>query len=313
MEGIEVQASGRKFVFTRPQGITSKRLFPETCGTKQVTGLAVPAVRFITHFIVQIDTQLPRNTKTAALMVSLMFSAFLTATVLMMPDCQWLSWISFLPLFVVVRSLRAPAAVLAGGFWGGCLYLFATRCLTFDVEGLAPAIVPSAWLLVLLIAIPAVYVGLAARLTRAIGFKLLMLALGWTLVEVVLLVNHPNAHELRDLTQAVLQYQPDSSALLSHCGLHHDLLAGSQGVGQPLHLVAHLLGYIFVAFLIGCANASLVSLMCRTHFSFPPTMLLLGSSNAVGWLPSQVSVALQFWILRQTPPRAPPIPNDLCT
>ncbi|MFQ5461126.1 MAG: hypothetical protein ACE5E5_00700 [Phycisphaerae bacterium] len=132
----------------------------------------------------------------------LVLSALLTTAALRVPDQHWLAWISFLPLFAVVRWLRPSVAVLAGGLWGACLYLFCSAGLTPAVDTAGPAIAlsydaqvgvhalagPSAWLLALLILIPAVYVGLAARPTRAIGFKLLTLALGWTLIEVVVAV-----------------------------------------------------------------------------------------------------------------------------
>ena len=124
--------------------------------------------------------KLPPSVKAAALIASLVLSALLTTVALRSPDYHWLAWISFLPLFVAVRWLRPATAALAGGLWGACLYLVSTAGPTPAVEALAPAIDPtapaigpSAWLLALLMVIPAVYVGLAAGRARAIGFKLL--------------------------------------------------------------------------------------------------------------------------------------------
>ncbi len=245
--------------------------------------LAGPAGRSITKAVIQVGSALLRSPKTAALGVSLVLSALLTAAALRLPDQHWLAWISFLPLFVVVRSLRPPAAVLAGGFWGGCLYLFCTAGPTPAAEAMAPAVGPSAWLLALLIVIPAVYVGLAARPARAIGFKLLTLALGWTLIEVVL-------------------------HLRNHFGPHEGLLTGSQGEGPHLHWLARLLGYVSTAFLVACVNASLVSILSGARLSFPAYRSLAGSPSGGGWLPSQVVLAVQSCTLHQANPRAPPIP-----
>jgi apolipoprotein N-acyltransferase len=214
--------------------------------------------------------------------VSLVFSALLTAAALRSPDHHWLAWISFLPLFAVVRSLRPPAATLAGGLWGGCLYLLCTAGPTPAVDTVAPAIGPSAWLLALLIVIPAVYVGLAARPARAIGFNLLTLALGWTLLEVVLHLYSPS--------------RP-----------HEGLLTGSEAEAPQFHWLARLLGYVVAAFLVACANASLVGILSGARLSFPACRSWAGSPIAGACAPSQVSSAIQSWTLRQAHPRAPPV------
>jgi len=209
---------------------------------------------------------------------------------LLAPEHHWLGWISFLPLFVAVRWLRPATAALAGGVWGASLYLFTTALPTPAVEAIAPAIdltvlaiSPSAWLLALLTVIPAVYVGLAARPARAIGFKLLTLALGWTLIEVVLHLYHPSAPQ-------------------------EGLLTASQGESPQLHWLARLLGYVATAFLVACANASLVGFVSAARLSFPACRSLAGLPNAGARLPSQVVRAIQSWTLRQAYPRGPPIP-----
>ena len=143
---------------------------------------------------------LPRSVKAGALGVSVVLSAALTAVVLRSPDHHWLAWISFVPLFVAVRWLRAPEAALVGGLWGACLGLF-------SAGGPMPVIALSAWLLALLIVIPAVYVGLAARPARAIGFNLLTLALGWTLVETVVAASSANVPEPRVSARADVPYE----------------------------------------------------------------------------------------------------------
>ena len=221
-----------------------------------------------------------RGGKAAALIVALVFSALLTAVALRSPDYHGLAWISFLPLFVVVRWLRPAPALLVGGLWGACLYLFIT-------VGPAPAgavvrIAPSACLLALLIVIPAVYVGLAARPARALGFKLLTLALGWILVEVVLHLHDPS-------------------------GLHEGLLTGSPDEGLHLHWLARLVGYVCTALIVACVNTSLVGILSRVRLSFPSCRSLAGSLNVMGRLAGQVVQRIQSWTLRQAHPRAPPV------
>lgn len=276
-------------MFTWPQGITLKNLSRDACRTDRATQRAGSVSRSITKAVFRTGAKLLRSPKTVALAVSLVLSALFTAIALLLPDYHWLAWFSFLPLFVVVRSLRPLAATLAGGFWGGCLYLFCTAAPGTSVNSIAPDIglgVPgvstSGWLLGLLIVIPAVYVGLAARPTRAIGYKFLTLALGWTLIEVVL-------------------------HLYNSTSPHQGLLTGSQTEGPQLYWLARLLSYVCTAFLLACANASLVGMLSRARFSFPPSILLPESPNAVGWHPSQVFLAIQSWTLRQADPRAPPI------
>ena len=126
---------------------------------------------------------LRRYVKSAALVLSLALSAYLISVAFRAPDFRWLGWIGFLPLFVAMRMLQPRLAALAGGLWGFCLYVFLTAGQPAEVDAFHSAIVPTGWLLVLSIVIPLVYVGLAAGLTRAIACKLLILALGWTLIE----------------------------------------------------------------------------------------------------------------------------------
>jgi len=190
-------------------------------------------------------------------------------------------------------------ASLAGGVWGGCLYVFclagqtpAIDTLAFTIDPTASAVGLSAWLLTLLILIPAAYIGLAARLARGrtgtlpaspkIGPNILLLALGWTLVEAVL-----HFHNL--------------------FGPREGLLTGAQGDAANLHWLARLLGYVCMAFLVACVNASLVGILSRARLSFPACRSLAGSSNTVGRLASRVVLPIQFWTLRQAYPRGPPL------
>ncbi len=219
-------------------------------------------------------SKLPSSVKATALVVALVLSAALTATALRTTSHHWLGWISFLPVFMAVRWLRPVYAAMAGGLWGACLYVF---CLA----GPAPAIDPSLLSLALLIVIPGVYAGLGAMPTRPIGFNLLVLALGWTLIEAIL---------LRPLS------------------LQQALMAATRGEDAHLHWIACLLGYVSAAFLVGCVNASLVGLLGNARLRLPSSRSLPGSPNLVGRLASQVILAIQSWTLRQAQARAPPIP-----
>ena len=134
----------------------------------------------------------------------------------------------------------------------------------------------------MLILIPAVYVGLAARPARAIAFKLLTLALGWTLIEAVCHLHNPS-------------------------GPHEGLLTGSQGVSSDLHWLGRLLGYVCTAFLVACVNASLIGMLSRARLLLPACRSLARSPNVVRQLLSQAVLAIQSWTLRQTYPRGPPI------
>jgi len=227
-------------------------------------------------------SRLPRSIKATSLSTSLVLSALATNTALRSPDCHWLAWFSFLPLFVAVRSLRPLLAALAGGMWGACLYVCASIVVHPAAGILAPAISASAWLPALLIVIPAVYVGLAARPARAVGFKLLTLALGWTLFEVVLHLYNPSSPR-------------------------EGLLTGSQGECLRLHWLARLLGYVATAFLVAFANASLLGMVSGSRLSLPACQSLTGRPNFVGWHPLRVLFAIQSRALHTANPRAPPI------
>ncbi len=211
-------------------------------------------------------------TKAVVLASSLIGTALLMALALTSPDYSSLAWISLLPLFWAIRSQGPTTAAFSGALWGISLYFFST-------VGAAPAVAPTFFSLVLLATVPALYAGLGSLLTRAIGFNPLMLACGWILVEVAL-------KPLR---------------------LHQGLLAGSLGDTAQLHWLARLLGYVFVALIVACANASLVSILSGTRLSFPACRSLAGSPNVVRRLASQSVLAIQPWTLRQVQARASPI------
>ena len=89
---------------------------------------------------------------------------------------------------------------------------------------------------------------------------------------------------------------------------YEGLLTDSQGEGPQLHRLARLLGYVCTAFLVACANASLVRILSGARQSFPAYRSLAGSPNTGVWFPSQVVLVIPSSTLRQAHPRAPPIP-----
>ncbi len=278
------------FVFAWPQAISNKGPSQEAHRGRLAARLAASACQNTISRFIRIELWLLLTPKAVALVVSLFFSALLTAAALRLTDQQWLSWISFLPLFVVVRSLRPSVAALAGGFWGGCLYLCCFAGMARGVETIGGAVgltapataqLGPAWLLALLTVIPAIYVGLASRSARPLGLRLLILALGWTLIEVVLHLH--NAFAPQD-----------------------GLLTGSHGESQHFHWFVRLLGMVVTAFLVACVNASLLGIVSAARLSFPTSRSLTGSLSAVGRLLSHVVLAIQSWKLCQAHPRAPP-------
>ena len=254
----------------------------------------------------------------------------------------------------------APAAP-AGGLWGACLYVFCIAGPTPAVEALSPAIDatahaiglsacvhaqagPSECLLALLIAIPAVYIALAARLALVPeGHS--KIAQRFIAANVVLAddpspvgtdeCRPPVQSSLRDRDPLRPQHpgdRPRRAGLLTcplrgtfpnvadanpnqHCpdtfsacsGWQQALLTGSQAEGPHLPWLAPLFGYVSPAFLVPWANGSAVGILSGTRLSFPAHRSLPRSANARARPPSQAVLAIQSWPPRQAQARAPPM------
>ena len=84
------------------------------------------------------------------------------------------------------------------------------------------------------------------------------------------------------------------------------LLVASQRNAADCYRFARLLGYVSTAFLMACANASLVGILSGARLSRPPCLSLRGSPTGVASFPSQRAPAFQPWTPRQARPRAPP-------
>jgi apolipoprotein N-acyltransferase len=211
--------------------------------------------------------------KTVALVAALISGAYLTAAARAATDHGWVVCISLLPLFWAIRALGPVRATLAGALWGLCLYVFAATALAV----ITPATL--SWLL--LATIPAAYAGLGAALTRRIGFNPVVLGVGWILVEIA----------------------------LKPLGLRYGLLAGAQGEGPLLHCVGRLLGYVFVAFVVACASASLLAaLSSARRLTIPRAKSSVGLPESGRGRPSaQNFLPVELWAVREGYPRGPPI------
>lgn len=253
-------------------------------------------------------------TRTLALGGALILSALLTTTALRNPALHGLAWISLLPLFAAIRALGCPfpsrgggrnqparrswnvssflaigdakafaIATIAGGLWGGSVFLFA-------VAGDAPVIPATLATAALLVTIPAIYTGLAAALTRRIGFNPFVLAVGWIGVELALTpLNLPLG------IMAAAGVQGDLTGAVAHSG------------SIFLQWTARLLGYVFIAFLVAAANASLIALLGRARLTLPLRRRLDGLLPTATCHPSQTPVLFLSPAPCQAHPRAPPL------
>ncbi len=185
-----------------------------------------------------------RVTHAAYLGGALALSAHLMGVAIQAPTCWWLGWVTLLPLMLTIRVLRPTDALLAGSFWGICLY---ATSLSAD----RPFIAPSTSVALLLATIPGIYAFLGAVVTRRIGFSPLLLGLGWVGVEFAL---HPLA-------------------------LDNGLLAGTLGDGALVRVFGNLAGYVLVAFLVAYVTASLLSALRVVCVGVAPLRPLRASSG----------------------------------
>ncbi|MGB2987569.1 MAG: hypothetical protein WBE26_17020 [Phycisphaerae bacterium] len=187
------------------------------------------------------------------------------------PGCAWLGWLTLLPLFFAIRLYRPLGATLSGAVWGFSLY-------AFSVAGTAGSIEPSISSLALLTAIPAIYACLGASLTQWIGFSPFVLGVSWMGVE--------------------LAFEP--------LGLHHGLLAGTQGNGTLIHWIGGALGYVLVAFLVAYVSASLFSVLSRVHVTIPRPRPAAGPADDGKRLIPQTFSCFPLFAIPVSQPRAPP-------
>ncbi len=214
--------------------------------------------------------------KAVVLIISLALSALLMAIAVGSTACSWLAWFSLLPLFLSIRVLRPVSATLAGAIWGVCFYFF-------SVAFAAPAISPTFQSLALLTIVPALYVCFGALLTRWVGFNPLLLGIGWVLVEVA----------------------------IKPLGLQQGLLAGTQSQSPILHWISRLLGYAFVAFLVACVNASLLSILSSARLRISRLNSLGVSPRSDTYHILQTLLYFQLITIFRGYPRPPPLSSNV--
>lgn len=210
--------------------------------------------------------------KMAALMVLLVIGAYLTAVAAWSGRQPWLGWLSLVPLFLVIRTWRPASALLAGAIWGFAVYAFSAG----RPDAVVPAVPAS---LALLVAIPAVYASAATWLTRRIGFNPFVLGVAWMLAEF---------------------------ALDSFAGLQSRQLGEASHVTPLLHWIGSALGYVFVAFVIALASASVVSAIGRVRFDAGPGRCPIVSPGPAGSLSPQTFFRSPLFAIRPLRPRGPP-------
>ena len=131
-----------------------------------------------------------------------------------------------IPLLLAIRMLTPLRALLAGSFWGVCLFAFAAMAngTLFD---------PSVGVFLRLATLPAAYACFGSLITRRKGFSPLLLGLGWVGVELAL--------------------QP--------LGMRNGLLAGSLDHSLVVRTLGYMAGSVVVAFVIVYVNASILSML----------------------------------------------------
>ena len=212
-----------------------------------------------------------RGVDTAILAVSLMASAYLMAFATGPAGPRWVGWYALLPLFVAIRVYRPAAALLAGALWGGSLYFFAA-------SGLGSIVSPGLGSLLLLVALPAIYAYLGARLTRWIGFSPFVLGVGWIGVELG----------------------------LAPLGLGEGLLGTTQSETTLLHWIASALGYVHVALLAALFNAYLVMLLSRVRVQVSSPRRVFGVRHIRRLLLPQDVSHPSLLFIEAIRPRGPP-------
>ena len=120
-----------------------------------------------------------QSAKALCLGLGLVISAGVSVVSWQTPMGPYLAWVVIIPLLLAIRNLTPFRALIAGSFWGLCLFAFAALSNGALFE-------PTWGALLRLATIPAAYAWLGSRVTRRTGFSPLMLGLGWVVVELFL-------------------------------------------------------------------------------------------------------------------------------
>lgn len=215
----------------------------------------------------------PLGVMRLALPASMPISAYLMASAVASPPHAILGFLTLLPLFVAISALTPLGAALCGAVWGASVFFF-------GVWGSGDPLIlpPTAVAFVLLTALPAIYAGGGAWLTRRIGFSPFVLGVGWMGIELA----------------------------LAPLGLHNGLLAGTQGDTALMDYIGRALGYVLVAFLVAYVNAALVAVLGRIGCVPPLRLWVAARDDAKVLLRSQIVGGLSLVAIQPSHPRAPP-------
>jgi len=181
-------------------------------------------------------TGLERTAKSVLIAVALIVSAALMAASRSSGGLSWVAFIGLIPVFMAIRYIRPGPAPLFGGLWGAGYYLYLSLPSCGGNLSIAS--------LLLFIAVPAVYTGLGAWLTRKVGYLPAVLATGWIVVE----------------------------WLLGTPGSHPGTLTGAESSNTLIGYIGQALGYLVVAVLIAYVNALLLSLVDQIRLTFADTV-----------------------------------------
>jgi len=237
----------------------------------------------------------PSAFEAVSLPLSLVGSAYLMAVAHEPGGVPAVAWLALFPLFVCISVLAPARAALAGAFWGACLYVFAVLGVSptnaewgvstfrhFDVSTF-PFVAfyyRSLMVAALIIAVPAIYAGLAAWLRRAIGFSPFVLGVGWMGVE--------------------LAFAP--------VNLNLGLLAAEQTDAGVFHWLAHALGCVFLGFFIAYVNAALVDVAAKIRLPKPRPRIVRLFNAPILHLRFEFLEFFNRLPLEPCHPRAPPCP-----
>lgn len=207
--------------------------------------------------------------RAAALILSLVISAYVNVVGISSDAYLWLTWFTLVPLFAAIKFCNPLKSLLCGGLWG------LTLCVCSVVRG--DDVSASVWTLSVAAGVPALYTYIGAWLTRRIGFSPLVLGVAWIAVGLA----------------------------LEPLGVHTGSVLATQADGRLIHWIASAFGYIIVAFLFAYVSALLLSALTGVRIVVPRVRVVYGAMH-VARLVAQTFACLPPLAIRRCRPRAPP-------
>lgn len=183
------------------------------------------------------------------------------------------AWLALFPLFAAVRVCRPAEASAVGALWGAAMFAF--TAYVGPAHERVPLTVVS---LLFLGGAPAIYAGTATWLTRRIGFSPFVLGVAWIGAELTL--------AWRGLRPGFLASDGLDVAVLEH--------------------IAQGWGYVFVAFLVAYANATLVAALGAVCQCDPRPIPAAGADSVRRVIEAQCVRAFRAFAMAPSRPRGPP-------